>query len=1245
MRLFLSYGHDEHTAFALRLKADLERRGHEVWFDAERLEPGADWERYIEEGLDVVAAGGGKFLLLLTPHSVRRPGGYCLNELARACSRGLAVIPLMVSTVEPPLSLAAMQWLDFRDCLPPEEHDVKYAARFARLREAIEHNRLNFEGAQARLRAVLQPIEYDEAARHLPRFTGRAWVDREVTRWLARGGRRVLWITGEAGIGKSALAAWLCARRPEIAGAHYCRYGNAGRSDRKALLSLAWQLSTQLPDYEARLNASALEGIAGESTLAALFDRLFVTPLRDLPPPERAVALLIDGLDEAAEATAQGANPLAWLIGTEWGRTPEWLRLMVTSRPHEAEINAGLQALDPWVIEAGGAENREDLRTYLRRELRPFAAHGAPDEAVVEAILQKSEGLFLYAWWVREELAAGRLKLDGVEAFPRGLGGIYGAFFQRYFPDRERYAERWRPVIETICAARQPLPRDVLGALFPAFYDASEITSGLGSLFPDAGGGVRPFHQSVRDWVTKPERAGPYLVRTDAGEARLADEGWRQYRSVAGMKPYFVVHLPAHLAACGRKGDLARLLVDPEWMVAKLKAAGVNALIADYEYVKASEEAGLIQGALRLSSNVLAVDAEQFAGQMVGRLLPHQGLVAIRRFTDEVAAAAPVCWLRPRRPALVPPGTGLVRTLEGHSSWVSDVAVTADGELAVSASDDNTLKVWDLETGRTLRTLEGHSARVLGVAVTPGGRRAVSASADKTLKVWDLETGGVLRTLEGHSAEVSGVAVARDGKWAVSASDDSTLKVWDLETGRTLRTLKGHFSGVSTVAATADGTRAVCGFRGYWLEVWDLETGRALRILGSHSDSVTCVAVTPDGKWAVSGSNDNTLEVWDLGAGGAHLTLRGHSDGVLGVAVTPDGKRAVSVSWDNTLRVWDLETGGVLRTLKSGSLSDRAVAVTPDGKRAVSASNDKTLKVWDLETGGTQHTLEGHSAVVYCVAVTPNGKQALSASMDHTLKVWDPETGRALRSLEGHSAAVYSVGVAPDGKLAVSGCRDGTLKVWDLESGAALRTLEGHSAAVAGVAVMLDGKRAVSASYDKTLKVWDLETGRTLRTLEGHSAGVERVVVMADGKLAVSGSNDQTLKVWDLETGLVLCTLKGHSDSVNGVAVTADGKRVVSASWDHTLKVWDLETGRALRTLEGHSARVNGVAVTGDGKRAVSASWDKTLKVWELETGLVLATFHCDAVPPCCAFAGGQTIVAGDDVGQLHFLRFEERAP
>ncbi len=89
------------------LKRDLEALGHEVWFDEDRLIVGADWETRIERGLEWAAseAGSGRVVLLMTPHSVRRPDGYCLNELARAISRGLSIVPVMVVWAEAPLSL------------------------------------------------------------------------------------------------------------------------------------------------------------------------------------------------------------------------------------------------------------------------------------------------------------------------------------------------------------------------------------------------------------------------------------------------------------------------------------------------------------------------------------------------------------------------------------------------------------------------------------------------------------------------------------------------------------------------------------------------------------------------------------------------------------------------------------------------------------------------------------------------------------------------------------------------------------------------------------------------------------------------------------------------------------------------------------------------------------------------------------------------------------------------------------
>jgi WD40 repeat protein len=593
----------------------------------------------------------------------------------------------------------------------------------------------------------------------------------------------------------------------------------------------------------------------------------------------------------------------------------------------------------------------------------------------------------------------------------------------------------------------------------------------------------------------------------------------------------------------------------------------------------------------------------------------------------------------------------LVRTLTGHSDKVAGVALSADGRLAVSASWDKTLKVWDVATGRELRTLTGHSDKVAGVALSADGRLAVSASWDKTLKVWDVATGRELRTFQGHGAAVWGVAITSDGRLAVSAALEKTLKVWDVATGRELRSLKGQASEELSVAVTPDGLLAVSGDNYGILKVWDLPTGQELRTLKGHPGSVDSMAVTSDGRLAISSSDDrfcknNTLKVWDLSTGQELRTLKGHTDQAHGVAVTPDGLLAVSGDSNGMLKVWDLATGQELRTLKGHTNRVDSVAVTPAGWLAVSASWDNTLKVWDLATDREHRTFTGHTDQVQGVLVTPDGRLAVSASWDKTLKVWDLATGQELRTLKGHTSWVWAVAVTPDGRLAVSASEDNTLKVWDLATGRELHTLKGHTKGVRGVALGADGRLAISASLDKTLKVWDVVTGCELRTLTGHSDDVEGVAVTPDGRLAVSTSWDKTLKVWDLATGQELRTLKGHTSWVCDVAVTPDGRLAVSGDNSGTLKVWDLSTGQEFHTLKGHTDQVHGVAVTPDGRLAVSVSLDKTLKVWDVATGQVVSTLPTSACLYRCAIApDGKTIVAGDYVGVVHFLewvKFEE---
>jgi WD40 repeat protein len=287
--------------------------------------------------------------------------------------------------------------------------------------------------------------------------------------------------------------------------------------------------------------------------------------------------------------------------------------------------------------------------------------------------------------------------------------------------------------------------------------------------------------------------------------------------------------------------------------------------------------------------------------------------------------------------------------LEGHEGEVFCVAVTPDGKKIVSGSEDETMKVWDVESFRCLATLKNFSD-VYGIDVTPNGKMVVGGLLDKTLRVWDLETGKLLSILKGHTKCIGPWAVAAmpDGKRVVSGSHDGTIKVWNIFSERCLKTIEGHKSEIIGIALTSEGDRVISSSSDSSIKLWDLESGQCLVTFEGHTKTVIGIAVTPYGKRVVSGSYDRTLKVWDIESGQCLATFEGHTGCVYGVVVTPDNKWVVSSSQDKTVKVWDLETGECQITFEGHTDSVNGVAVSPDGKWVVSTSGDKTLIVWEL---------------------------------------------------------------------------------------------------------------------------------------------------------------------------------------------------------------------------------------------------------------------------------------------------------
>jgi len=162
-----------------------------------------------------------------------------------------------------------------------------------------------------------------------------------------------------------------------------------------------------------------------------------------------------------------------------------------------------------------------------------------------------------------------------------------------------------------------------------------------------------------------------------------------------------------------------------------------------------------------------------------------------------------------------------ILTLKGHSGFVWSAAFSPDGRRVVTASDDETARVWDAETGKELLTLiKGHRGSVWSAAFSPDGRRVVTVPWDGTARIWDAETGNEILTLKRHSGWVLSAAFSPDGRRVVTASRDKSAKIWDAEAGQELLTLKGHSASVFSAAFSPDGRRVVTASQDCTARIW-----------------------------------------------------------------------------------------------------------------------------------------------------------------------------------------------------------------------------------------------------------------------------------------------------------------------------------------------------------------------------------------------------------------------------------------
>lgn len=1120
-------------------------------------------------------------------------------------------------------------------------------------------------------------------------FFGRDHESRTVLDRLRE--RGLVLVTGDSGVGKSSL----------------CRAGVLPRISAGELSpDRRWLQSILVPGRRPlRGLAETLTPILNMSTEALL------TELRDQPTEtvrrlerfaaaRRGLILLVDQVEELITQTTSSEAEAAAAALSRLAEIGPGVRLLLTARadfltrlvalPRLGEqIERGIYLLPPL--------SRACLHSAITRPVETTGyrfTSPAMVQELVESTLNTLGGLPLLQFtlsllWEARDTASRAIPDSALEA----IGGVTGALAQ--------YADG-------VLTAMLPAQRQAARQILPFMVNADHLrlrrsAEELSSITPDAPSTIEALVQArlvvanqqdgqvryqlahealVRGWETLRE----LLVEDREGRAvrerlLVAAREWQRL-----SKPVDALWGEPQLAEVNRNHAAA----------SELPELAQGFLAASKRRIRAQQRGRLVRYGLILSLPLITIifflqtkrlqqargaEIEQRRLRESAEVLELGSRAASLAQTPgrEVAAmqmavhlAVPIL-----RQGQVPPATVLMALgaavnagrrsmpLRAHTRMIWTTFLSPDGSRVVTASSDETARIWDASTGRPLHTLAGHTKIVRTALFLPPGDRVLTASEDGTARLWNVEDGRLLTTLAPDIGPLSSAYPSPNGRLILFASFKGRVSIWDAARLRPLVTVNG-FIGTnrwgnlhSYRAFSPDSQQVALGRSDGGVSILDATTGTLIRALPAPNKAsgpqVAYAWYSPDGtRLVVCSSTADGFVLFDPASGRKVATLPGHIHPSL-AAFSADS-HYLATTGDGTLRLWNAKSGALLTDTIDTKSRVSFLLFSPDGQHLLTTQEDSIVRIWTISGGHLAHELRGHSSVNISADYSADGTRFVTGGLDSTARIWSIQDGLHTLRLQPQLRWVWHATWAPDGRHIALVALEAAPHIFDVTTGQETVSLPGGQIADEGAALAFspDGSLLAVSNDRRLVRIWDWRARRLVRELDGHHDSVTGITFSGDGERLLTTSVDRSALYWDWRHAQVVTRLAGQTDALWASTLSHDGKRAAVVQYDGRVRVFALPEGRLLFTAESENNRSYSADFSPDGRGLLIGGMQPL--VLDASNGALLGELHghLDVVTSAHFSHDGRTIVTAStdhtirlwDAGSrrtIHVIPFEDR--